>query len=73
MLTVERTDQGIIIRLPNDAADIEDIQRMLNYLSYKHAIKNSEATQEEIDELADEVNSGWWEANKHRFPGLMEE
>jgi len=71
MLTIERIDNEIVIRLPGDS-NIEDIQRMLNYLAYKQAIKESEATQEEIDTLAKEVKSGWWEANKHRFPGIME-
>lgn len=51
---------------------INDIQRMLDYLSYKQAIKNSQATQEQIDELAETVKSGWWEKNKDRFPGLAD-
>jgi predicted trehalose synthase len=71
MLTIERTDQEIIIRLPLDMG-INDIQRMLDYLSYKQAIKNSQATQEQIDELAETVKSGWWEKNKDRFPGLAD-
>lgn len=69
MLTIERTDQEIIIRLPLDFG-VNDIQRMLDYLAYKQAIQNSQATQEQIDELAKEAKSGWWERNKDRFPGL---
>lgn len=71
MLTIERTDREIIIRLPADL-DVDDIQRMLDYLSYKQAIQKSQATQEQIDELAKEVKTGWWEKNKNRFPGLHE-
>ncbi len=71
MLTIERTANELIIRLPNDM-DATDIQRMLNYLSYKQAIKDSAATQEDADELAMMSKQGWWEANKHRFPGLMD-
>ncbi|MDX2069997.1 MAG: helix-turn-helix domain-containing protein [Haliscomenobacter sp.] len=37
---------------------------------FEQAIKNSQATQEQIDELAREAKSGWWERNKDRFPGL---
>jgi len=69
MLIIERTNQEIIIRLPADLG-VNDIQRMLDYLAYKQAIKNSQATQEEIDELANEVKKGWWEKNKSRFPDL---
>lgn len=71
MLTIERTDREIIIRLPADL-DVDDIQRMLDYLSYKQAIQKSQATQEQIDELAKKVKTGWWEKNKDRFPGLHE-
>lgn len=53
--------------------DIDDIQRMLDYLAYKQAIKTSQATQGQIEELAKEVKQGWWESNKHRFPELKEE
>jgi predicted trehalose synthase len=69
MLTIERTDREIIIRLPLDLG-VNDIQRMLDYLAYKNAIKDSQATQEQIDELAKEAKSGWWEKNKDRFKGL---
>lgn len=69
MLSIERTDQEIIIRLPLDLA-VNDIQRMLDYLAYKQAIQNSQATQEQIDELAKEAKKGWWERNMDRFPDL---
>lgn len=69
MLTIERTDREIIIRLPLDL-DVDDIQRMLDYLSYKQAIKDSQASTEDIDKLAKEVKRGWWDKNKHRFPDL---
>lgn len=72
MLTIERTDKEIIIRLPSDL-DVDDIQRMLDYLAYKQAIKGSQATEEEIDELASEVKKGWWEKNKDRFPDIAKE
>ena len=71
MLTIERTDREIIIRLPLDLG-VNDIQRMLDYLAYKQAIQNSQATQEQIDDLAKEAKSGWWERNKDRFPGLAD-
>ncbi len=45
---------------------------MLDYLSYKEAIANSQATQEEMDELASEVKKGWWEKNKNHIPGLLD-
>lgn len=69
MLTIERTNEEIIIRLPA-TWNITDLQRILDYLSYKQAVSNSQATQEEIDDFAREVKQGWWEKNKARFPDL---
>ncbi len=66
---IEQTENEIIIRLPYDLG-VEDIQRMLNYLSYKRLIQDSEATEDQINQLAKEAKKGWWEKNKHRFPNL---
>jgi hypothetical protein len=62
-MTIEKTENEILIRLP-DTFDVDDIQRMLDYLRYKDLTKDSQATQEEVDELSSEVNSEWWGKNK---------
>jgi hypothetical protein len=68
-MTIERTADAIIVKLPTNI-DIETIQRFLNYLRYKELVAKSVATQEDVDELAKEVNKSWWEKNKDRFlPG----
>ena len=65
-VTVERTEKEILTKLPLDTA-VSDIQRILNYFEYIQIAGKSKATQEQIDELAREVNQGWWEKNKDRF------
>lgn len=65
-MTIERTDKEIIIKLPATTST-EDVQRLLDYLSYKTAVDNSKAKQDEVDQLAREVNKGWWEANKDKL------
>jgi hypothetical protein len=40
---------------------------MIRFIKYKQNVSNSKATQEELDQLAREVNKQWWEENKHRF------
>jgi hypothetical protein len=66
MMTVERVDDQIIIKLPG-TVDLEGVQRLINYLLYKEATKDSKAEQEDVDKLAREANKLWWEENKHRF------
>jgi hypothetical protein len=65
-MTVERTANEIIVRIPNSVS-IEEIKKFLNYLRYKEIIATSKATQVEIDELAVSVNKGWWAKNKQKF------
>jgi hypothetical protein len=65
-VTVERTNEAIIIKLPLDT-NVSDIQNVLNYFEYINLVSKSEATQEDIDELAKEAKLGWWEKNKKRF------
>lgn len=65
-MLVERTSDEIIFRLPADI-DINSLQKILNYLKYKTAIKDSKATEEDAQELANESKSTWWAENKNRF------
>lgn len=65
-MTIERKDSEILIRLP-DTFDVDDIQRMLDYLRYKDLTKDSQATQKDVDEFSSEINSQWWEKNKDQF------
>lgn len=67
-ISVERTDEAILIKLPLDTK-LTDVQQILNYFEYVGLVSKSEATQEQIDALAREVNKDWWEENKNRFIG----
>ncbi len=69
MVSVERTNDEIVIRIPG-SWDPTDIERILRFLSYKEIVKESQAEQKAIDDLANEVKSGWWERNKDRFPEI---
>lgn len=65
-MTIQRINNQIIITLP-ESVDLEGLQRLINYLLYKEATKDSQAKQEEVDQLAREANKQWWEENRHRF------
>jgi hypothetical protein len=65
-MTIQRIDNQIIITLPG-STDLEGVQRLINYLLYKEATKDSQAKQEDVDNLAREANKLWWEENKQRF------
>jgi hypothetical protein len=65
-MTIQRTDTEILITLPA-SINIDGLQRLLDYLLYKEATKDSQAKQEDVDVLAREVNKEWWANNNHRF------
>jgi len=65
-MDIERTDNEILIRV-RASTDIFGVQRLIDYLGFREIASKSQASQEQIDELARESKSGWWEENKARF------
>jgi hypothetical protein len=65
-MQIENSDNKITITLPA-SIDKFGLQRLIDYLRYLEVTSKSKAKQSDIDKLADEVNSSWWEANKERF------
>lgn len=58
-MVIERTDSEIIVKIPV-MTDVEDIQQLMDYLSYKSIVSRSQATQPMIDELVETVKKGRW-------------
>jgi predicted trehalose synthase len=66
-MLVERTNDNKIVITISSSVDSLGLQRLIDYIKYLEATSNSKATQQDADELADEVNSSWWEQNRKRF------
>lgn len=58
-VTIEHNSKKITIKLPIDTS-LDDIQQILKYFTYIGLVGKSKAKQEQVDELAKEVNKGWW-------------
>lgn len=65
-MVIERTNKEIIIRLPSYVST-DDLQSLVDYLTYKEATAKSKAKQSEVDALASEVKKGWWAKNRNRL------
>lgn len=65
-MQIERTNNEILIRVA-PSTDLTGLQRILDYIKFREIASKSKASQEEIDELAKESKSSWWEKNKSRF------
>ncbi|MGB5942165.1 MAG: hypothetical protein WBG71_04735 [Leeuwenhoekiella sp.] len=65
-MVIERTNDEIILRLSGDI-DENILQRIVKFVKYKETIKESQATEEQAQDLARESKAAWWSANKERF------
>jgi len=65
-MVIERTKDEVIIRLPS-YVNTDGLQKLIDYLSYKEATAKSQATQEDVDELAKKVKKGRWSKNGSRL------
>ncbi|MBX2913922.1 MAG: hypothetical protein KF856_01490 [Cyclobacteriaceae bacterium] len=65
-MQIERTDKEILIRVASNT-DLPGLQRILDYIKFREIATKSKVTQKQIDELAKESKSTWWEKNKSRF------
>ena len=65
-MVIERTSEEVIIRLPS-YVNTDELQSLIDYLTYKEATAKSKAKQADVDLLAKEVKQGWWAKNRSRL------
>ena len=65
-MKVEIINNETVISVPN-TVNFNFIQDFIDYLSTKSIISKSEASDEEIDRLAEQAQTDWWEQNKSKF------
>ncbi|MDG2449533.1 MAG: hypothetical protein P8M34_07835 [Saprospiraceae bacterium] len=65
-MTIVRENNEIIIRIADNIKE-DDVQNLMDYVKYLEATSKSKATQQEVDNLAKEVNQSWWLRNKERL------
>jgi hypothetical protein len=46
---------------------MDEIQKFLDYIRIREITSKSNATQEDADKLANEINQSWWGKNKYKF------
>lgn len=66
-MVIVRTNENQITITVSDAVDSFGLQRLIDYVKYLEATSASKAKQQDIDQLADEVNASWWAENRKRF------
>ncbi len=68
MIDIQRLDNELLIRIPvTQNLNIDYIQRLLDYFRFISIAGKSQATEEQILEIANDINKSWFQDNKHLF------
>jgi len=65
-MTVQTINNETIIRIPN-SVNFAYLQDFLDYLNVKIILSKSQATDIEIDKIAEDAQAEWWKNNKSKF------
>ena len=66
-MKIETTADEYIIRLPISDLDPADLERITKEIRVRELLSRLQGTAEEAAQVAREVDSTWWAANKYRF------
>ncbi len=66
MISIQRLDNELLIRIPVTLnLNIDYIQKLLDYFRFISIAGKSQATEEQILEIANDINKSWLQNNKH--------
>ena len=65
-MTIERAADELVIRFPL-TAKAESVQDLIDTLRYRELTANYSVEQSQVDELAQAINTKWWNDNKSKF------
>ena len=65
-MQVERKGNEVIVKLDGEV-NVDFLQNTLDYLRYLELGARSNADQQQIDEISNEVKEGWWSKNRDKF------
>ena len=67
-MQIQHNKNELIIRFSNTInINVEYLQKFLDYLRFIEISSKSQATEEQILELANDINQSWWQTNKNKF------
>ena len=65
-MRIKRTNNEILIRL-SAQTNLVGLQRIIDYIKFIEIASKSNATENQINELATDSKSTWWDKNKSKF------
>ncbi len=65
-MSIQRINNEFLIKIPS-SVDIGILQQFLDYVRVKTIASQSTASDEDILQIADDINKNWWIENKQHF------
>ena len=65
-MEIQRTNNEIVIKV-NSSVDVVGLQRLIDFISYSEITSKKAVSQIDVDQLASEINKGWWQKNKNNY------
>lgn len=65
-MEIQRTNNEIVIKV-NSSVDVVGLQRLIDFISYSEITSKKAVSQSDVDQLASEINKGWWQKNKNNY------
>jgi len=67
MIKVSQDKNDLVIRIPEGTLDIKEIQEIVDYITFCSLTVKSKATDKDVENLSNDIDRAWWNANKKRF------
>ena len=64
VMKITNTKDELLISIPKGLMDISEIQRFIDLIRYKTIISKSQATEEQIEEVTNDINENLAQFNK---------
>ena len=68
-----RTKDKLLISIPTKNMKAEEIDDFISFFKTEFAVRNSEMTTEQAEEISEEIKSAWWKKNKSRIEKMISE
>ena len=68
-----RTKDKLLISIPTKNMKAEEIDNFISFFKTEFAVRNSEMTAEQAEEISEEIKSAWWKKNKSRIKKMISE
>ena len=67
MIAVKAEKDRLEISIPTDGMSPEEISDFVSWLRVESVVRRSKLTPDAAWKLAEEIKTGWWQANEQRF------